>query len=183
MLLNEDPEMDIDQETEELARRKMGYRRLGKTPARALSKGGGQARGSEEGPGSEEWSMVSELTAEEKQMIAKKREKVAKGKAKKVESRALTGSLADYPSLSTMHSNEVAINMVFVMAARMRTFLWKKMLWQLRVKKAVEAMPQARWKRNPRWLAGLLSREVGWLWGHYGAMRQRLSAPEVWSLF
>ena len=69
-----------------------------------------------------------------------------------------------------MWSQEVALNMVFAMGSRMRTFLWKKLLWQLRVKSAVDRIQGARWKRNPRWLAMLLSKEVGAIWGHYGAL-------------
>eukprot|EP00435_Cladocopium_sp_Y103_P070369 s181_g35.t1 len=104
------------------------------------------------------WDVVSsELTSEEIAMINKRRQKAAVSRSKRENQKALTGEAADYPSLSQVWSQEVALNMVFSLAC-MRTFLWKKMLWQLRVKVAVERMTGARWKRNPRWLAGLLAK-------------------------
>ena len=51
-------------------------------------------------------------------------------------------------------------------------------MWQARVKAALAAVyPSARWKKNQRWLAMLLGKEVASLWGHLGAMGQRLHAP------
>lgn len=140
----------------------------------------------EESPeGSPGWDLVNDLSPEEYQMIAKRRQKAAVAKSKRDGQKALTGEMADFPSLSHVWSNEVAYNMVFSLASRMKVFLWKKLLWQLRVKKAVEmtvGAQGARWKRNPRWLAKLLGKEVAAMWGHYGAMRQKLHNPEVFHL-
>jgi len=132
---------------------------------------------------SPEWDMISELTQEEKQIIAKRRTKTAATKAKRATQAALTGEAADFPSLSHVWSSEMAMNMVFSLASRMRVFLWKKLLWQLRVKDAVErTMKGARWKRNPRWLSRLLGKEVAAVYGHYGAMRQKMNNPDTWHL-
>lgn len=121
---------------------------------------------------------VEQLTPQEKAKIAKARARAAKSKAKREETKSLTGQLADYPTLSHSYSEEVAINMVGCFRNRMVIYLWKKLLWQLRVKDAVErTMAGARWKRNPRWLAMLLGKEVAFWWGHFGALRQRLHAP------
>ena len=133
------------------------------------------------------WAMVSApgLTEEEVALISKRRERAAKAQSKKKAVQALTGVHADFPSLSHCWSNEVAINLTCSVASRMRVFLWKKMLWQLRVKKAVEqtvGTQGARWKRNPRWLSLLFAKEVAGLWGHFGAMRQKLNNPDVWHL-
>ena len=124
-----------------------------------------------EQPSNMGWEVLHGLTKEEMEIINKRRERAAITRSKKEAHKALTGEQADYPSLSHVWSQEVAINMVFSMASRMRVFLWKKLLWQLRVKAAVS--------RNPRWLALLLSKEVSALWGHYGALRQRLNARDI----
>jgi hypothetical protein len=156
------------------------------TPARPITRQ--LFKTEEESPdGSTGWDVVSSLTAEELNMIHKKRERAAKALSKKKTMLALTGQAADYPSLSQVWSMEVAYNMVHSMASRMRTFLWKKLLWQLRVKKAVEdtlgsKTQVVRWKRNHRWLAMLLAKEVGTLWGHYGAMRQKMNDPQVFPM-
>lgn len=140
----------------------------------------------EEWPGSPSttgWDMVSELTKEEIAMITKKREKAAVAKTKAQAVKALTGEQANYPTLSHVWSQEVAMNLVFSTASRMRVFLWKKLVWQLRVKDAVEKTARGvKWKRNPRWLAMLFSKEVAALWGHFGSMRQRLNNKDVWHL-
>eukprot|EP00435_Cladocopium_sp_Y103_P050362 s914_g15.t1 len=121
---------------------------------------------------------VVDLTEKEMQMIAKSRARRNATKLKKEEGLALTGIKADYPSLSHAYSLEVPFNMVECLRSRMMVFMWKKMFWELRVKQAVEgSVPGARWKKNRRWLAGLLAKEVGSLYGHYGAMRQRLTSP------
>ncbi|CAE7331761.1 unnamed protein product [Symbiodinium microadriaticum] len=115
-------------------------------------------------------------------LLAKRRTRQATAKAKAIQRKALTGIQADYPSLSHAWSYEVAMNLVASTASRMRVYLWKKIVWQARVKAAVEAEGSRRWKRNPRWLAMLLGKEVASLFGHFGAMRQRMQAPDAWSL-
>lgn len=91
-----------------------------------------------------------QLTEAEIQMLKKKRERKSAAQAKAKEKKALTGQLADYPSLSHCWSSEVALNIAACARSRMVTFLWKKLLWQLRVKMAVEVTyPRASWRRNP----------------------------------
>ena len=113
--------------------------------------------------------VASALTPDEIQFLEKRRSKAAAPKSRAETKRALTGEQADYPSLSHVWSNEVALNLACSVHSRMRTFLWKKFLWQLRVKAAIEQESNKRWKRNPRWLAALTGREVAALWGHLGA--------------
>lgn len=118
------------------------------------------------------------LTEKEKETILKKREKTGRAEAKRIESKALTGIRADYPSLSHEWSAEVPFNVVGSVKSRMLAFMWKKVVWQLRMKQAVETtFPGARWKKNKKWLSMLFGKEVAAMWGHFGAMRQRLHAP------
>ena len=94
-------------------------------------------------PSSEGYILVEEtmqgLTTDEITMLNKRRAKQAASKARAVQKKALTGVHADYPSLSHAWSNEVALNLVASTASRMRTYLWKKLVWQIRIKRAVEA--------------------------------------------
>ncbi|CAE7942499.1 unnamed protein product [Symbiodinium sp. KB8] len=101
----------------------------------------------------------------------------AASKVRAIQKKALTGVHADYPSLS--QSNEVALNLVASTASRMRTYLWKKLAWHIRIKNAVEADGDRRWKRNPRWLSMLLGKEVACLFGHFESMRQKMQARDV----
>ncbi|CAE7410031.1 TY5A, partial [Symbiodinium microadriaticum] len=82
---------------------------------------------------------ISGLTAEEMEMVTKRRAKAAAAKSKAAQHRALTGEKADYPSLSQVWSWDVALNIAASTKSRLVTFGWKRMLWQLRVKAAVEA--------------------------------------------
>lgn len=121
---------------------------------------------------------VQELTPQEMARIAKSRAKAQQARAKREETKALTGQLAEYPTLSHSYSEEIPFNMVWRLKSKMVTLMWKKLLWQLRVKSAVERTVQgARWKKNPRWLAMLLGKEVAFWWGHFGSLRQRLHSP------
>ncbi|CAE7534115.1 unnamed protein product, partial [Symbiodinium microadriaticum] len=120
----------------------------------------------------------SDLTAEEIALLTKRRQKAALAKSKAQQHRALTEEKADYPSLSHVWSAEVGLNLAAATRSRMVTFGWKRMLWQLRVKQAIEQEGTKRWKRNPRWLAKLFGKEVAALWGHFGAMRQKINNPD-----
>ena len=168
------PEMVVDQGYLELNRKTAPPRRVSRAARQPL-----QEKEIIETPSTTDWEVLHGLTKDEIEMINKKRTKAALTRSKREAQKALTGEQADYPSLSHVWSQEVAMNMVFSMASRMRVFLWKKLLWQLRVKNAVDRIQGARWKRNPRWLALLLSKEVAALWGHYGALRQRLNARDI----
>lgn len=82
------------------------------------------------------------------------------------------------PVAQSPWSAEVPFNVVGSVKARMIAFMWKKVVWQLRMKNAVETtFPGARWKKNKKWLGMLFGKEVAAMWGHFGAMRQRLHAP------
>lgn len=123
---------------------------------------------------------IKDLTFEELQMVHKRRQKAEVAAQKKVETAALTGWGAKYPSLSNVWSDDLAFNILASMRSRMRTYLWKKLVWQLRIREAVhqESRGRAQWKRNTKWLNYLLSYEVAAMWGHFGAMRQRLRSSD-----
>ena len=76
-----------------------------------------------------------------------------------METAALTGWGAKYPSFRNVRSNDLAFNIVWSMRSRVRTPMWKKLVWQLRIKEAVaaESRGRAKWKRNTIWLNYLLS--------------------------
>ena len=123
------------------------------------------------------------ITMEEFEMIQKHRAKKEATKAKTESKKALTGEEAPYPSLSNRWSPEVVLNVAGCVRSKMLTFQWKKMLWQLRVKEAVPAAVKgAKWQRNQRWLAKMFAKEVGFLYGHFGAVRKQLDNPRTWSL-
>lgn len=121
----------------------------------------------------------TELTTEERNMIARRRERQQEVSRKKAHQAALTGEGANYPSLSTVWSNDLVTNIMRSTQSRLLTFQWKKMVWQLRVRAAVaeESRGRAQWKRNPRWLDMLIGKEIAALWGHFGSMRQKLQPP------
>jgi hypothetical protein len=124
-----------------------------------------------------------EITEEERQILAKRREKMKATAEKQKQSKALTGSQANYPSLSHTWSKDVGLNIAGSVRARMVVFAWKRFLWMLRAKTAVErTFRDATWKRNRRWLASLLATETGSLFGHFGSMRQQLRNPEMQTL-
>ncbi|CAE6971831.1 unnamed protein product [Symbiodinium sp. CCMP2456] len=105
---------------------------------------------------------VSALTNEEVEFIRKRREKQAVSRARMMDRSALTGELANFPS------EELGLNIAGSTASRMRTWCWKKLVWMVRIKHAVERDGDRRWKRNRRWLAGLLGKEIASLFGHFG---------------
>jgi hypothetical protein len=127
-----------------------------------------------------ESSNIQGLTAEEMKMVCRLRAKKQVSAQQRAAHQALTGWEARYPSLSNVYSDDLACNVMKTTVSRFRTYLWKKLLWQMRVKMAVqiESKGRATWKRNPRWLSLLLSYEVASLWGHFGAMRQRLRSAD-----
>ena len=94
-----------------------------------------------------------QLTVEEAEFIRKRREKQAASAARVRERKALTGQLADYPSLSHCWSEELGLNIAASTTSRMRTWCWKKFVWMVRIKAAVEKDGDRRWKRNRRWPA------------------------------
>ena len=115
-----------------------------------------------------------------REMIQKRRTKLAASAKKRIENKALTGIQADYPSLSNCWSEDLTFNILRSTQSRLVTFMWKKLVWQLRVREAinVESKGKAKWKPNPRWQAYLLSFEVAALWGHLGTVRQRLRSSD-----
>ena len=156
--------------------------------------------GAEEGGPTSTWTTSSEddpdqielvetediqgLTAEELKLIHRRRTQQQVRSQQKVATQALTGWEAPYPSLSNVFSDDLACNVMKSTCSRLRTYLWKKLVWQLRVREAVkiESKGKAVWKKNPRWLSLLLSYEVASLWGHFGAMRQRLRNADFLAL-
>lgn len=121
--------------------------------------------------------VAAELDADEMRMIVRRRERQQEVMKKKANKAALTGLEAPYPSLSTAWSEDIGFNILRSVQSRLLTFQWKKMVWLVRIRDAVQQESQGRavWKRNPRWIDLLLAREVAALWGHFGAMRQKLA--------
>lgn len=100
---------------------------------------------------------------------------------------ALTGDLANFPTLSCRFSADVTFNIMASLQAQMLVFKWKTLLLMLRVKQAVEkergqSGRPLKWKRNPRWMMALHGRQLAALWGHLGAARQLCFNPKTWWL-
>ncbi|CAE6935722.1 FV3-083R, partial [Symbiodinium sp. KB8] len=151
----EDPWMEVEDETHLLRRSLRSTTRPKETPT--------------------EYYDLTELTPEEKHLLVKRRARAAEARSRKQNNKALTGHLADFPSLSDRWSSDLALNIAGSLRARMITFAWKRFLWLLRVKEAVtRSFPDVVWKRNRRWVANLLMREVGAAWGHLGALKRSL---------
>ena len=94
----------------------------------------------------------------------------------------LTGLEADFASLSLNRSSDVVENVKLTLRAHLTTFQWKKFVWMLRMRAAMEE-EQMRWRRNPRWLAHMFGKELAWLWGHVGGARQQINMPKNIPLF
>lgn len=147
------------------------------TPRRsATQRSTTRARGSTDVP-TEDQTLAVDLNEDEMKIILRRRERQREALQKKANKAALTGLEAPYPSLSTAWSEDIGFNILRSVQSRLLTFQWKKLVWLLRVRSAVhqESHGRAVWKRNPRWLDLLLAREVAALWGHFGAMRQKLA--------
>lgn len=43
----------------------------------------------------------------------------------------------------------------------------------------IEGHGKLKWRRNSRWISLMIGTEVATLWGHFGAMRQKMRAPDV----
>ncbi|CAE7431039.1 FV3-083R [Symbiodinium necroappetens] len=137
----EDPWMEVEDETHPLRRSLRSTTR----PKETLT----------------EYYDLTELTPEEKHLLVKRRARAAAARSRKQNNKALTGHLADFPSLSDRWSSDLALNIAGSLRARMITFAWKRFLWLLRVKEAVtRSFPDVVWKRNRRWVANLLMREA-----------------------
>ena len=77
---------------------------------------------------------MEDLTEHERAKIAKARARAQKTRQKREQTKALTGQLADYPTLSHSYSEEVPFNMIGCFRSRMVVYMWKKLFWQIRVK-------------------------------------------------
>ena len=132
------------------------------------------------------------LTTEELMLIAKRREKQEAAGTKKAGHASLTGDLAPFPSLGTRWSQDLPLNIAGSVKHRMMVRKWKELLWMTRIKQAVTLeLPKARWKRNPRWLAMMLTSALGASRGIASAaassgrrgaeaVKQELLPPLIW---
>ena len=93
-----------------------------------------------------------------------KKKKEKKPKSAKAEAKAaLTGSQADFPTLSTEFSDDITFNVMNSLRSQGLVFKWKMLLLMMRVKKAVEDpqhQPRRKWKRNPRWIMHMHGRHL-----------------------
>ena len=106
-----------------------------------------------------------------------------KAKTKKTSKSApkqLTDVATNFPSLSNKFSDDLAVNMATSFQSMLFTWKWKEITWMLRIRKATrdEFGSRARWKRNPRWLMALLAKQIAFMWGHLGSLRQTMNNPK-----
>ena len=101
-------------------------------------------------------------------------------KTSKTVPKQLTDTAARYPSLSNKFSDDLAVNMAITFQSMLFTWKWKEITWMLRIRKATrdEFGSRARWKRNPRWLMALLAKQIAFMWGHLGSLRQTMNNPK-----
>ena len=91
-----------------------------------------------------------------------------KSLSKKEQVLAVTGLNAEFPTLGMTLSGDAVFNMSWVK--------WKQLVWMARARNALEAEGR-RYKRHPRWLAMMFSRETAALWGHLGGAVKTLQSP------
>ena len=79
--------------------------------------------------------------------------------------------------LHNKFSDDLAVNMAITFQSMLFTWKWKEITWMLRIRKATrdEFGSRARWKRNPRWLMALLAKQIAFMWGHLGSLRQTMN--------
>ena len=92
---------------------------------------------------------------------------------------ALTGEDAPFPVFGFLRSHDVVLNTAWEVHGRLVVFKWKQMTWGLRMLWA----HKGRFKRNPRWYAGMFRREMAAIWGSTGAASQYLAGLHGPSLF
>lgn len=95
---------------------------------------------------------------------------------KKEQTLAVTGLNAEFPTLGMTVSHDAVFNMSWIIHGRLIVHKWKQLVWMVRVKDALAADGR-RFKRHPRWLALMFSREVAALWGHLGTTTKTLAGP------
>ena len=103
--------------------------------------------------------------------------------SKQTRKKALTGDLADFPTLGLTLSADPAMNMGYVLMSRILVHKWKVFLMGLRVQEAFAHSQSLAWRRNPRWLAGLLGTETASIWGHLGSATRSLRGKDGPPLF
>ena len=103
----------------------------------------------------------------------------AKAAPKRKQKAAVTGQLADFPTLGMLRSHDVVCNMAWELHGRLVTFKWKQFLWGLRALAALGL----RWRRHPRWLSNMFATEVASIWGHLGAATQALRGRDGPAMF
>ena len=98
----------------------------------------------------------------------------SKTKDKKETRLEITGQYADFPVLGMTHSHDAVFNMSWVLHGRLAVHF--QLVWLLRSRVAMESY-ELPWKRHPRWLAMMMSKEVAAIWGHLGGAVKTLSGP------
>ena len=83
---------------------------------------------------------------------------------------------AEFPTLGMTLSGDAVFNMSWVIHGRLIVHKWKQLVWMVRARDALEAEGR-RYKRHPRWLAMMFSRETAALWGHLGGAVKTLQGP------
>ena len=106
----------------------------------------------------------------------------SKARPARSEMAALTGQLAPFSTLSCRRSHDPVLSTAWELHGRLVTFKWKQFLWMARVREAVWQEGR-RWRRNPRWLALMFSREAASIYGHMGASVKCLRGLQGPTLF
>eukprot|EP00438_Fugacium_kawagutii_P036584 Skav211981 [mRNA] locus=scaffold1330:233097:236289:- [translate_table: standard] len=101
----------------------------------------------------------------------------SKTRTKQDQTKEITGELANFPTLGMTVSSDAVFNASWIIHGRLVTHKWKQLTWMLRIKEAF-IENRMTWKRNPRWLALMFSREMAALWGHIGCCSRVLSGPK-----
>ena len=98
------------------------------------------------------------------------------------EEKGLTGCRSEFGTLNMSWSLDPIMNMRAATASRLMCHKWKMFVRLVLIKEAHRA-EAVRWRRNPRWMARVASREAAWVWGHYGGATQYLRRAEAEALF
>ena len=130
----------------------------------------------------DDWSRVSgERSSRPEYPTQREAKEIAAKKAapRRAKVSALTGEDAPFPVFGFLRSHDVVLNAAWEVHGRLVVFKWKQMTWGLRMLWA----HKGRFKRNPRWYAGMFRREMAAIWGSTGAASQYLAGLHGPSLF
>ncbi len=95
---------------------------------------------------------------------------------KRKEQKALTGCRSDFGCLAMGWSEDPTLNVRAALASRLMAYKWRMFVKMALIRQA-HLLESVKHKRNPRWLARSLGKEMAWVWGHAGSAVQYLRQP------